>query len=96
MLFKQSKGIKYEAALEKYTKDLDSAHKKYLKENEQQTNKPVSEEEYRKVSEEFFLLEKKLSELAFRYNDNLKQKAKGQPSLDVEDTGVQWKNDPIE
>ena len=33
--------------------------------------------------------------MAFRIEDNKRQQLKGQPSLDVEDTGVQWKNDPV-
>ena len=32
---------------------------------------------------------------AFRLMDNKNQEIKGQPSLDKEDTGVQYKNDPL-
>ena len=46
--------------------------------------------------EEFFALKTKVYEAAIRLSDNKKQAAKGQPSLDAEDTGVQWKNDAIE
>lgn len=42
---------------------------------------------------------KYLQELAFkasfRLRDDILQRLKGQPSLDAEDTGVQWKNDPL-
>lgn len=38
-------------------------------------------------------MNKKLFEASFRMKDNLAQSAKGQPSLDSEDTGTQWKND---
>ena len=31
--------------------------------------------------------------MAFRLQDDINQAAKGQPSLEDEDTGVQWKND---
>ena len=34
-------------------------------------------------------------EIAFRLEDDRKQALKGQPSLDKEDTGKQYKNDPV-
>ena len=42
---------------------------------------------------EFLALNKKLFEASFRLRDNKAQAAKGQISLDNEDTGKQWKND---
>ena len=45
------------------------------------------------MDREFLALNKKLFEASFRLRDNLAQAAKGQPSLDNEDTGRQWKND---
>lgn len=42
---------------------------------------------------EFLALNKKLFEASFRMRDNAAQMKKGQPSLDFEDTGTQWKND---
>jgi hypothetical protein len=56
----------------------------------------VTEEEFRVLFDEYFALQTKVYEAAIRLSDNKKQAAKGQPSLDLEDTGVQWKNDTIE
>ena len=44
----------------------------------------------------YYYYYRKAFEIAFRFEDNEKQKLKGQPSLDVEDTGKQWKNDKLE
>ena len=46
-----------------------------------------------KVQEEFLKLQNKAFEMAFRIEDNILQEKKGQPSLDNDDTGAQWKND---
>jgi hypothetical protein len=56
-------------------------------------NKPVTEEEFVVMKREYLAMQKKVFDAAFRLQDNRKQAAKGQPSLDGEDTGVQWKND---
>lgn len=60
-----------------------------LKSNE----KAPTPEEFEALKLEFLALNKKLFEASFRMKDNAAQAAKGQPSLDVEDTGKQWKND---
>jgi hypothetical protein len=38
-------------------------------------------------------LQQEVFEMAFRLQDDELQAKKGQPSLEDEDTGVQWKND---
>lgn len=45
------------------------------------------------MQKEFFNMQKLAFEVAFRVDDNERQIQKGQPSLDNEDTGEQWKND---
>lgn len=55
--------------------------------------KPVTMEEFVVMKREYLALQTKVFEAAFRLQDNLNQSQKGQPSLDTEDTGVQWKND---
>ena len=50
-------------------------------------------EEFAAMKLEFLALNKKVFEASFRMRDNLAQAAKGQPSLDNEDTGKQWRND---
>jgi hypothetical protein len=56
--------------------------------------KAISTEEFLALQEQYFALQKKLFDAAFRGQDNVNQAKKGQPSLDNEDTGRQWKNDP--
>ena len=55
----------------------------------------MNEAELEELKTQYFDIQKKLFEAAFRLADNRKQAAKGQPSLDTEDTGVQWKNEPV-
>lgn len=55
--------------------------------------KPFSIEEFKVKTEQYFELQRKFFEYAFRADDDVKQAAKGQPSLTNEDTGYQWKND---
>ena len=50
--------------------------------------------DFKKVTEEHFKLLNKAYLLAIRVEDNRNQALKGQPSLDKEDTGEQYKNDP--
>lgn len=52
-------------------------------------------EEFLKLQEDFFKMQRRAFEVAFRLEDDKKQAAKGQPSLSIEDTGKQWKNDPV-
>lgn len=48
-----------------------------------------------KFRKEFFDMQKLAFEVAFRAIDDENQRKKGEPSLENEDTGVQWKNDPV-
>ena len=41
----------------------------------------------------YFDMQKKFFEYTFRKGDDMRQAEKGQPSLENEDTGYQWKND---
>lgn len=56
-------------------------------------DKVFSLDEFKAAQKEYFQMQKKFFEFAFRLDDDEKQKAKGQPSLTNEDTGYQWKND---
>ena len=49
--------------------------------------------EYQIIQENYFKSQKEFFEYTFRVEDNKRQALKGQPSLDGEDTGTQWKND---
>jgi hypothetical protein len=60
---------------------------------EKKSQKAPTPEEFQALKLEFLAMNKKLFEASFRMKDNLAQSAKGQPSLDSEDTGTQWKND---
>jgi hypothetical protein len=55
--------------------------------------KPFSMEEFKSAQKEYFEMQKRFFEFAFRLDDDERQIAKGQPSLNDEDTGYQWKND---
>lgn len=46
-----------------------------------------------KAQDIYFKLQKEAFNYAFRIDDNFKQALKGQPSLDNEDTGKQYKLD---
>jgi hypothetical protein len=52
-------------------------------------------DEFKRIQEEFFELQRRAFEVSFRLEDDVKQVRKGQPSLSVEDTGKQWKDNPI-
>jgi len=90
----EAKGIDYEQAKIK-TKEL--ANERVAAYNKAKESEPQSVDEsmYKKVAEDYFALQKKFYETSIRYDDNLNQAAKGQPSLDVEDDGTRWKNEPI-
>ena len=47
------------------------------------------------LQDQYFKLLNKVYLLALRKEDDRKQALKGQPSLDLEDTGVQYKNDVV-
>lgn len=57
------------------------------------SEKAPTPEEFEALKLEFLAVNKKFYEASFRLRDNIAQAKKGQPSLDGEDTGRQWKND---
>jgi hypothetical protein len=62
-------------------------------EEEEITDLASNKAKYRAFMREFDLMKRKAFKVDFRIKDNKAQKKKGQPSLDSEDTGTQWKND---
>jgi Skp family chaperone for outer membrane proteins len=55
--------------------------------------KKPTRDEFKKKYAELKKLQQEVFEMAFRLQDDELQAKKGQPSLEDEDTGVQWKND---
>lgn len=51
--------------------------------------------EYVELEKTYIIQAKKAYEHQFRVDDNKKQAQKGQPSLDDEETGEKYKNDPV-
>lgn len=88
----ESKGIDYEKAVAETAELTNKEYEEFCKDRdaEQQT---YTIEEFTAIQEQFFALQNKAFEMAFRIEDNILQEAKGQPSLDNDDTGAQWKND---
>eukprot|EP00607_Mallomonas_marina_P006503 CAMPEP_0182429178 /NCGR_PEP_ID=MMETSP1167-20130531/25573_1 /TAXON_ID=2988 /ORGANISM="Mallomonas Sp, Strain CCMP3275" /LENGTH=142 /DNA_ID=CAMNT_0024612547 /DNA_START=238 /DNA_END=666 /DNA_ORIENTATION=+ len=87
----EAKGLNYEEVKEKTKKALEERIKMLSKTDDAITSNDVVDASF----SDFFKLQSQFLETTFRYEDNLKQIEKGQPSLDVEDTGVQFKNDPV-
>lgn len=83
-----AKGIDYAAAMKEYEKAKEIAYNEYLKVQEA-WNKPMTQLEVLKMKNNL----QRYEEQKFRYEDNLRQVRKGQPSLDVEDTGKRFRND---
>lgn len=52
-------------------------------------------EEFILSQENYFKLQTRAFEAAFRIEDDQKQAMKGQPSLNVEETGAKFRNDPV-
>lgn len=99
----EEKNIDYEKALEQYEKDKDAAYKIW-KDNKEKEWNDFKFDDLGKAKAEYFRLLKIGYEKKLRESDNALQAEKGkdgtyfgkaQPSLDNEDTGVQWKNDPV-
>lgn len=57
--------------------------------------KSVDKERLIALELQYFKLQRQQFAHNFRMEDNKKQAQKGQPSLDSEDTGVRFKNDPV-
>ena len=87
----KSKGLDYDKTVEEWKKLREEGFKLYLKEEEAKA-KLVTQKEYLLYLE----LKERVEAQSFRVEDNKNQKYKGRPSLDDEDTGKQWWNDPIE
>lgn len=105
----EEKNIDYEKALAKYEEDKKKAYEEYKRSKEQEWN-DFKEEDLASAQEKYFRLLKIGYEKKLRERDNELQAKKGvettetpfkmakvikQPNLEEEDTGVQWKNDPV-
>jgi hypothetical protein len=95
LIFCQEKGIDYETAVAATKAETEKRFAAYLKDKEEKKAN-FSMEKYFALKEELFEMEQIAFEMAIRKDDNEKQKLKGQPSLDDEDTGAQYRNDPEE
>lgn len=91
----KEKGIDYDEYMESYKEEADKLVEEYRKEYEAALSS-ASMASLAEEQEKFFKLQRQAFMVAFRQRDNMLQKEKGQPSLDVEDTGKQYKNDPID
>ena len=69
----------------------DDGFQNFLKDEERKA-KLVTQKEYL----EYLELKERIEAQEFRVEDNKNQKYKGRMSLDDEDTGVQYWNDPVE
>ena len=90
----EEKGIDYDEYMTSYKIEAEKLVEEYRKENEAALSS-ASLTSLADEQEKFFKLQKQAFLVAFRQRDNLLQQKKGQPSLDIEDTGKQYKNDPI-
>lgn len=88
----ESKGLDYDKAIAETAELTKEAFSEYRKARDAE-QKTYTMEEFEDVQRQFFALQNKAFEMAFRIEDNVLQLAKGQPSLDNDDTGAQWKND---
>lgn len=84
-------GLDYEITMTEWRKLRDDGYKKY-KEEEARKAQLVTQEEYLLYLE----LKERVTAQEFRVEDDKNQKYKGSTSLDLEDTGVQYWNDPVE
>lgn len=82
----KANGFDYEAALKAYEVAYAAAEQEYFK-TEEAWNKPMTQLEVLKMKNNL----QRYEEQKFRYEDNLRQKKKNQPSLDNEDTGKQFR-----
>lgn len=105
----EEKNIDYEKALEKYEKDKSEAYAAYKRAKQKEWD-DFKQEDLVEAQEKYFRLLKTGYEKKLREVDNELQQKKGtdvtstpwgmakvikQPNLEDEDTGVQWKNDPV-
>ena len=52
-------------------------------------------QELEEIQTKYLQMQELAFKASFRLRDDILQRLKGQPSLDAEDTSVQWKNDPL-
>ena len=88
------KGYNFEDVMKKYLEDAENLVKATQQANEQEL-KSIDMNSFAAEQEKFFKLQKQAFEVAFRKQDDILQNKKGQPSLDDEDDGKQYKNDPV-
>lgn len=93
--FKDPKGWceKYGIDFDKALAELSKLKQEKLAEFQKANPKADKNADVSAILAEYYEIQNKLFEVSFRIYDDLKQKEKGQPSLDEEDTGLQWKND---
>jgi hypothetical protein len=84
----KAQGLDFEQAMKEYEMAFAVAEAEYRK-TEEAWNKPMTQLEVLKMKNNL----QRYEEQKFRYEDNIRQKRKGQPSLDVEDTGKRFRND---
>lgn len=84
----KKQGLDWEDAKKAYYEAKGRMYDEWLKGREA-WNKPMTQGEVLKLKNNL----QRYEEQKFRYEDNLRQKQKGQPSLDFEDTGERFKND---
>ena len=87
----KEKGLEYEKTVEEWQKLREEGFQQYLK-DEERKSKLVTQKEYL----DYLELKERVEAQEFRVEDNKNQKYKGSMSLDDEDTGVRFWNDPIE
>jgi hypothetical protein len=92
----EDKGLNFEDAQAKYQKDLQGLMQNMEADVEAELGSPLAMEDFKVEQAKFFELQKKAFKLAFRLSDDENQKKKGQPSLDDEDDGTRFFNDPVE
>jgi len=63
-----------------------------FKKQEEENEKLVTQQEYI----DFQIMKERIEKQSFRVEDDRNQKFKGQPSLEGEDDGKQYWNDPVE
>ena len=91
----KEKGIDYDEYMNSYKIEANKLVEEYRKEYEAALSS-ASMASLADEQEKFFKLQRQAFMVAFRQRDNMLQQQKGQPSQDIEDTGKQYKNDPIE
>jgi hypothetical protein len=90
----KDKGLDFDKAMATYKAEVDKTTEAALKAKETPSF-TFNAQDFVTKQDEFIALQKEAFKVAFRLTDDRLQVAKGQPVLDDEDTGVQYKNDPV-